>query len=182
MTPEFKSYPSISRLSRDVVVTEKLDGSNAQVHIYTEDSELKIIAGSRNRWLTAEQDNFGFAKWVENNKDQLLTLGEGTHFGEWWGSGIQVGYGLAEKRFSLFNTGLWNDANTPDCCHVVPILHEGEFDMAVIDGILQGLKESGSVAAPGFMKPEGVVVYHKHSNTMFKKTIKNDEAGKSYGS
>ena len=49
---------------------------------------------------------FGFARWVETNRERLITLlGPGLHFGEWWGSGIQRGYGLTkgDKRFSLFN-------------------------------------------------------------------------------
>ncbi len=64
-----------------------------------------MFIGSRTRWITAQDDNHGFARWVEGNKQELLKLGAGRHFGEWWGSGIQRGYGLqkGEKRFSLFN-------------------------------------------------------------------------------
>jgi len=29
--------------------------------------------------------------------------------------------------------------------------------------------------------PEGVVVFHKHSNSLFKKTFEFDDKGKSYG-
>lgn len=186
---EFTPFPSISRLSRDIVITEKLDGTNAQVCIYKdyknvsdELGPLSIIAGSRSRWIMPEEDNFGFAKWVRDNKEELLKLGEGSHFGEWWGKGIQTGYGLNEKRFSLFNTHKWSeDATRPKCCHVVPILYSGEFDTMKINQTLERLDVFGSVASPGFMKPEGIVIYHKHSNTLFKKTIKNDDKGKSYG-
>lgn len=184
--PEFEKFESIARLSRDIVITEKLDGTNAQIHIYKgagyECSGLTIIAGSRNRWLTPQDDNYGFAKWVEVNKSELAKLGEGTHYGEWWGSGIQVGYGLKEKRFSLFNVGRWNKGNIPACVSVVPILYEGPFDTSAINVCMNALQETGSFAAEGFMQPEGVVIYHKHANVLFKKTLKNDEAGKSYGS
>lgn len=175
---EFEKFGSIGRLSRDIIITEKLDGTNAQICI---DVDGNIKAGSRNRWLKIGDDNYGFAGWVEKNKEDLLKLGEGRHFGEWWGQGIQIKYGLSEKRFSLFNVGKWNEETKPECCHTVPILYRGEFCTIAIDSVLHRLKTGGSVAALGFMKPEGIVIYHKHSNSLFKKTIKGDEAGKSYG-
>lgn len=179
MSNEFKSFPSISRLSRDIVVTEKLDGTNAQITI-TEDGQF--LTGSRTRWITPEDDNHGFSRWAHENRDELLKLGVGSHFGEWWGRGIQIKYGLTEKRFSLFNTHRWNDETKPTCCHVVPVLYSGGFSTDSINSILRELEETGSRAAPGFMRPEGIVIYHAHSNTLFKKTIKNDDRGKSYGS
>ena len=152
-TPPFVAFPKIARLNRDIVVTEKLDGTNACVHV-TEDGQ--IVAGSRTRWLTVEKDNFGFARWVAENKDELLKLGVGTHFGEWFGSGIQRGYGLKEKRFYLFNTNRWNDdAVRPVCCGVVPTLYFGSFSAFNQDSYLDQLRNEGSVAVPGFMKPEG---------------------------
>jgi hypothetical protein len=62
----------------------------------------------------------------EEHRDDLLTLGPGRHFGEWWGAGIQRRYGLTEKRFSLFNVTRWGEAR-PACCHVVPTLYRGPF-------------------------------------------------------
>lgn len=171
---EFVPFPKIKRLSRDVVITEKLDGTNASVYI--SDDGTEVIAGSRTRWITSEDDNFGFAKWVVANKDELLKLGPGHHFGEWWGQGIQRNYGLKEKRFSLFNTAKWSDDNTrPSCCSVVPVLYEGKFDTEVVDYFIKSLNEHGSVAVPGYMNPEGVVVFHTQARTMFKKTCVDDE-------
>ena len=95
--PEFKEWTKIARLSRDCVVTEKIDGTNAQIFI-TEDGQ--IFTGSRTRWITPQNDNFGFAKWVEQRKDEILKMGPGRHFGEFWGIGIQRGYDLFERRFS----------------------------------------------------------------------------------
>lgn len=177
---EFKSFPSIGRLSRDIIITEKLDGTNAQITI-TEDGQF--LTGSRARWITPQDDNYGFSKWAHENKDELMNLGEGSHFGEWWGEGIQRKYGIKGKRFSLFNTHRWNDdALRPSCCCVVPELYKGEFDTARINGILSMLDINGSRASPGFMRPEGIVIYHAHSNTLFKKTLENDDKSKSYGS
>jgi hypothetical protein len=55
-----------------MVITEKLDGTNAQIFI-ADDGE--VIAGSRNRWITPLNDNFGFARWVFENEDALRALG-----------------------------------------------------------------------------------------------------------
>src|SRR5271170_4782953 len=110
MTPDipFVEFPKIARYSREVVCSEKIDGSNGQ--IYINDTMTEVFAGSRSQWITPEQDNFGFARWVAENKEELLKLGPGSHFGEWWGAGIQRRYDLKEKRFSLFNTHRWSDA------------------------------------------------------------------------
>lgn len=175
--PEFESFGKIARLNREIVITEKIDGTNAQVLI-TEDGD--IFAGSRNRWITSAEDNFGFARWVEGNRLDLLELGPGRHYGEWWGQGIQRGYGLTEKRFSLFNTARWNEKNVPECCHVVPVLWEGPiFDSYAIHWTLDVLRSEGSVAAPRFMDPEGIVIFHTHSRQLFKVTLKNDGLPKS---
>ncbi len=175
----FQEFPKIARLSRDIVITEKIDGTNGLV--YVSDDGTTIMAGSRTRWVwPRKQDNFGFAGWVHNNATELLLkLGPGYHYGEWWGRGIQRGYGMVERRFSLFNTHRWSDpAVRPACCHVVPVLYTGVFQQAEIDHCLDLLFVNGSVAAPGFPAPEGVVIYHTASKTLFKKTIANDEAPK----
>ena len=176
--PEFREFGKIHRLSRNIVITEKIDGTNGLIHI-TEDGD--VFAGSRSRWITPEDDNHGFARWVEGNKSDLLNLGPGSHYGEWWGQGIQRKYNLKEKRFSLFNVGRWNDETKPSCCYVVPTLWVGDFHTDIIDSYLGQLEEHGSIAAPGFMNPEGIVIYHTQANALFKKTIKDDDKGKSYG-
>lgn len=177
--PPFVEFPSITRLSRDMIVTEKIDGTNAQVHV-TENA--LVLAGSRNRWLTTEQDNFGFARWVKEHEEELRAgLGIGSHYGEWWGSGVQRGYGLTngEKRFSLFNVSRWTDDVRPACCSVVPTLLLWTFDTVKVDEALADLAKNGSHAAPGFMRPEGVVVFHTKSGTFYKKTLDKHDGHKS---
>jgi hypothetical protein len=171
----FVEFPKIHRFNRTIVVTEKLDGTNAQVYI--SDDGDRVFAGSRNKWISVEDDNYGFARWVKDNQDELRKLGPGSHFGEWWGQGIQRRYGLAEKRFSLFNTARWNAENPPPaCCHVVPLLAQGLITEVDVRAVLLSLAENGSVAAPGFMNPEGIVVYHSPSRNLYKMTLdKNDE-------
>lgn len=144
---DFVPFPKIPRLNRAVTVTEKLDGSNAQVNIRlagpendsvnpfehgidtqveVEGLQAYLRAGSRNRWLptggtASNPDNFGFGAWVYQNAHQLAALGVGEHFGEWWGAGVGRRYDLTEKRFSLFNVHRWRDgrAQRPACCGVV---------------------------------------------------------------
>ena len=177
--PEFTEFPKIHRLFREMIVTEKLDGTNAQVFI-SEDG-LTLTAGSRTRWITPEDDNFGFARWCRDNETELIQLGPGKHFGEWWGQGIQRNYGLTEKRFSLFNVSKWTDDSVrPACCSVVPVLHSGIFDTGTVQEVMDSLQSEGSRAAPGFMKPEGVVVFHVPANRCFKATIEKDEEHKTF--
>jgi hypothetical protein len=66
----------------------------------------------------------------------------------------------------------------PECCHVVPELYRGEFCTNQIDSVLLHLKVGGSFAAPGFMKPEGIVIYHSAANVGFKKTVEKDNLPK----
>ena len=198
---EFKSFDKIGRLFRDMVVTEKIDGTNAAIGIirgpvsrdgYPEpDAAIEVLmdgwdsytvyAQSRNRIITPSKDNYGFARWVHEHAIDLVTdLGPGLHFGEWWGSGIQRGYGLTkgEKRFSLFNVKRWNfQLEVPfktAGLGTVPVLYVGEFNTEVIQGILEDLDVHGSQVVPDYDRPEGVVVYHAGGNVLFKATILND--------
>lgn len=171
--PEFKPWPSIPRLKRGCVITEKIDGTNAQVYVCEDGT---VWAGSRNRWVTPENDNYGFARWVSQNVEELRKLGPGAHYGEWWGPGIQRRYSTFENRFSLFNTSRWNAAHEdfPKCCHVVPVLYAGDFTATVVDEVMEKLRSDGSVASPGFMNPEGIVVYLTAARQMFKVTLDGD--------
>jgi len=169
MTPEFQSFNKIARLSRECTITEKIDGTNGQILI-TEDGQL--YAGSRSLWLLTPEGL--------KHKDELISgLGIGRHYGEWWGQGIQRKYGINEKRFSLFNTSVWgDDVVRPKCCYVVPVLFKGVFDTIIIQDCVNMLREKGSVAAPGFLKPEGIVIWHDAARMYFKKTIEKDESPK----
>ena len=190
----FSEFPKMARLSRECLITEKIDGTNAQILI-TEDGQM--LTGSRTRWITPEYDNAGFARWAIEHRDELLQLGPGRHFGEWWGQGIQRKYGMSEKRWSIFNVGRWclhgetpqtiptADPRTvktqdilPPCCHLVPVLYRGEFSTVFAEWTLADLAKGGSKAAPGFMKPEGIVVFHVAGNVGFKKTLEKDEIPK----
>jgi len=173
--PEFKEFAKIARLNRECFITEKIDGTNACV--YVGDDGL-LLAGSRSRWITSADDNFGFGRWVIEHQDELREgLGHGTHHGEWWGQGVQRKYGQDRKRFSLFNVGKWADSR-PECCDVVPTLYRGLFTTSAVEMCMDRLRSEGSVAAPGFNKPEGVVVFHVAANLYFKATLDKDNEWK----
>jgi hypothetical protein len=210
----FQGWPKIPRLASPFIITEKIDGTNAAVLIEPEspvgehlhparlaevvqDGEsFHVFAQSRTRFITPESDNFGFAAWVKANAQNLVKiLGPGRHFGEWWGHGIQRGYGLprGERRFSLFNVTRYNpfekfsslrsaQSAVETLCPalptlgLVPVLSWGTFDMsldfqaACVRDELARLSSQGSLAvnAPIFNKPEGVVLFHTRSGQTFK--------------
>lgn len=173
---EHREFPKIPRLSRPVVITEKIDGTLGLVHIGADGA---VRAGSKSQWITPVNDNHGFAEWVLVHHEELRELGPGYHFGEWWGWKINRGYGLKEKRWSLFNTTMWGVAR-PACCHVVPVIGTGLFTTELVYEALQLLRDQGSLAAPGFLRPEGVVIYHTQGNLLFKKTLERDEVPKGF--
>ena len=201
---EFEPWPSINRLNKDAIYTEKIDGTNSAVVVapYTTHTDKSkavdvvsidgdlygIWAQSRKRFITPGDDNFAFALWVYNNAPALVrTLGVGRHFGEWWGSGIQGGYGLpkGERRFSLFNVKRWEMQLTHKHGHkdlkelyMVPVLDRSVFSTVRARELVEELREHGSFASPGFMKPEGVVVFHTASQTPYKTFLENDDIHK----
>lgn len=204
---DFIPYPKTPRLRREVVITEKLDGTNAAVRIvptyrsdlgdYSEGDwtfvvvdgqQYGLCAQSRKRVITPEDDNHGFAKWAHVNARGLVeTVGEGVHFGEWWGSGVNRGYGLekGEKRFSLFNVKRWADIvavqedTTPvPGLRVVPTLATGVLSDDLIDNTVEYLRTTGSSAAYGFMNPEGIIVFHTQSRNVYKVLLEQDDLPK----
>lgn len=208
---EFEKFPKIPRYNRNIIITEKIDGTNGQIVVQAftrkllhdegrgimagavyyfdstlEDVEYAVWAGSRNRWLNrVGSDNHGFAQWVfDNGRELVKELGVGRHYGEWWGQGIARKYGLDHKRFSLFNTKRWTKETTPACCHVVPHVYEGPWKSLTgqdtIEFSLSLLRQRGSLAAPGYMDPEGIVIFHAQGNLTFKVTLEGDEGGKEY--
>lgn len=208
---EFQAWPKTPRYYREIVVTEKIDGTNGAVCIerfpYGEFAgtstppeatlvvgtqldqfgnsvdEYLVLAQSRKRVATPDNDNAGFARWVWDNAGRLVDdLGPGRHFGEWWGQGIQRNYGQSEKYFSLFNTSKWwgTTFDTPRL-GVVPVLYQGPHDQESIEDCLTDLANEGSyVAADGWTgKAEGVCIFHTASNQVYKVTLENDEIPKS---
>lgn len=191
----FVTSQKIHRLFRDMIISEKIDGTQGVIYVSPLTEEVK--AGSKNRWLGPGEDNFGFGYWVASNQAAIrYILGPGLHHGEWWGKGIQRRYGLDHRRFSLFNVSRWGSAQTylkPDSTTpiprdyfaepealiggmltAVPTLYVGAFNEEAIRYTANVLESAGSHAAPCFMKPEGIVIYHTASNSSYKFSFDGD--------
>ncbi len=184
---EFQAWPKTPRYAPvQCRITEKIDGTNACVVIYPVDSATyaclphehtvwhvdgllySVSACSRTRFITPDSDNFGFAAWVRDRASDLVKLGPGRHYGEWYGQGIQRRYGLDHKRFALFSE------RTPDtlpmCCDVVPTLYHGTYTPEAVAQAHAGLMLTGSVAVPGWRTPEGIIVNYMHMGARAKIT------------
>lgn len=160
---EFKKIPRFNTVHMSI--TQKLHGTNAQVYI--KDGIIK--AGCRSRYLSPpSNDNMGFGAFVHANADAFIELlGEGRHFGEWVGKGINSGEGLKEKYFVLFDYWKYKDRpNLPPQTLIVPVLYSGKLDIAEVWDALELLRQNGSqlrdaageLLAPDFKRCEGIVI------------------------
>lgn len=182
----FEPFPKIPRLKRPCVITEKVDGTNAQLCF---DEQGNLLVGSRKRQIWPEGsidkpkgcDNFAFAQWAYGHQDELFRfLGPGRHYGEWAGKGIQRGYGLDDKRFFLFNVGRFGPdrQEVPDDLRevgldVVPTLYAGDFDTGAVDMVMEELR--GRSRVNSFPDPEGIVVFLTASRELYKVTYEMDD-------
>jgi len=187
MANDYPAFPKVARLTRSSVLTEKIDGTNALVsvrrlsangddvvsgEIVVDDRGqfFGIRAGKRTAWLTGEHDdNFGFWCYVRDNAPMLKRLGEGDHYGEWWGPGIGRVYTITERRFSLFDQRKY----VPPGVHQVPVIPTSH----VSEGLAY-LREHGSLADPGYAQPEGLIVRLLDSGLHYKVMSENDDKHK----
>lgn len=82
----------------------KLHGTNAAVQVTPEGT---LECQSRERIITPEDDNYGFARWVNSRREEwLTTIMPGTVvFGEWAGPGVMKSVAVSkipEKVFAVF--------------------------------------------------------------------------------
>lgn len=188
---KFEQYPKTPRLSSvEMTITEKIDGTNVQVVI--EDGQI-VCVGSRNREIFPDipalrdengrtvrdengkpvrrkvvRDQFGFAQWVEDNAEGLVAfLGDGRHYGEWAGPGIQKNpLGLPRRMFFVFNVQRHTPERFEQLGHLVPdlrgvpILYCGKFDIDRIEREHAELLMYGTRVAEAVnpKQPEGIVV------------------------
>lgn len=90
----------------------KLHGTNAAVQVH-EDGQ--VIAQSRTNILSIQNDNAGFARWVESQKEAWLEAKGFIVYGEWAGPGIQKGVAISEipkKVFVVFAARPMNGSDT----------------------------------------------------------------------
>lgn len=190
---DFETFDKIGRLNRDCTITEKVDGTNGQL-LFSPEGELLVGSRTRQIWPEGMEgrkacDNYGFALWAYANQEELFAfLGEGRHYGEWAGLGIQRGYSLEKKKFFLFNTGRWGWLRRTDHdlleigLTVVPSLYEGPFTTGHVNTAVQFLRDEGSAVNNDvyFDRPEGVIVWHHGTRTYSKVTLEGDSHGKRY--
>lgn len=162
---EFKAFSEIKALGKmQMSITQKIHGTNAHIMITPDETtgEVKLQAASRTKFIFPGKntDNYGFAQWCEDNKEELIRLlGIGRHDGEWAGPGINSGEGLTQKMFVLFDHWKWPaERQLPVQCAVVPVLYHGPIDLTEVQKAMDSLQREGSRLVPGFMRPEGCVV------------------------
>lgn len=191
---EFKGWGSTTRENKNKTITEKIDGTNACIVIYNG----VVAAQSRNRIITPDDDNFGFARWVYDNAGALMdTLGFGYHYGEWFGEGIQKNpLGIEGKRFALFHPTKYNEKNgyelsKVDGLETVPLLHSGQCDVWTIPDIMADLQDNGSKVVGAALRTyespiiegftyevaaeaEGIIIWNNETKTRTKMLLEND--------
>ncbi len=175
-SPTLEKYPHIDNLTsnsdlyllKEVVCTEKVDGTNARFGLV----EGQFLVGGRNIIFGPNDDPFGFHSWVIENDiearvrrafpdDPTVTI-----FGEWFGPGIQKGidYGK-ERRFAGFDICFGKNWADPYEVHeffakmdlpTVPIVYRGPMEQEYIDNLRGwttrvGMQKEGNVW-------EGVVI------------------------
>lgn len=190
---EFKEWPKIPRGGKGetITITEKIDGTNACV-IVQETSIGPIVVGCQSRtkllsYREIEQyedainvtgwrdlgENYGFSAWVKANAEELSKLGEGYHYGEWAGEGIQKNHHNIEgKKLFLFNSERWRDGRQerPAGVECVPVLYEGEKGDHTIDNVMDDLWHHAK--HEGY-HPEGIVIWYHKTRRYEKVTFEN---------
>jgi len=170
---EFEAFPKIQRYEKaHCTITEKIDGTNGciifpdhfpETGAYTVQSRKRIITAGK------QTDNAGFAGWVEKEVDRLYDFfGVGRHYGEWWGVSIQRGYDQTARYFTPFNSHRFSDdyfmamgVVGPPELRPLPVLWQGPLSELSqgTDTAMDLLKSVGSIAAPGYVNPEGWMIY-----------------------
>lgn len=155
---EHSKFPKMVRLENLMVsITEKLDGTNGV--IYIDSASDTFLVGSRNKWVgPGKEDNMGFYAFCMENKETLLKLGDGWHYGEFIGKGIQRSYGLDHKRFYLFNPPRYHYFEETEVVRKVPMLCEKtDLKEIIFHADLGKLDFIQSTINPDY-KMEGVVL------------------------
>jgi len=176
MDVEFKAWPKIERIKGApiVTITEKIDGTNSCVII--QDGKL-VGVQSRTRMIKPGDDNFGFAFWVYDNEEELSRiLGDGYHYGEWYGEGIQKNpHKITGRRFALFNVGRqypegFDTTELP--VKTVPHLYTGPWYETVVENHMNAVR---FVAEDEGYEPEGIIVYWHQTRSYSKATFRSPE-------
>ena len=201
----YASFPSIERLENIYcVISEKVDGTNGLIEINEvfpvgEPKEIQIRFGSRNRYITFNNDNADFANFFRHYEarfkdvaaDIILkelevsgeTLTECQEqyplriYGEWFGSGIQRGYGLKDKFFMPFSTFYAEKLIEYQVPNIVKpnIMYTGKFNKLTADMCMNTLAIHGSGIIKDYKRPEGIVIHFPKYNFRLKQTFEGSK-------
>lgn len=169
-----RNYNTVLQDGEEVVVTEKVDGTNCRVGYVVEDAKVVLMAGSKTfqRKKPAADDKrrntywFPFVKQgVRSLLADLVSKGhrQAILYGEVFGRGIQtLDYGQTQIDFLAFDLmidGRYVDHDTfAGLCDAfgldrMPVLYRGPFSLSIIKGLSDGRSTIG-----GNHFREGVVV------------------------
>ena len=205
-TASYPSFSSIERLENIYcVISEKIDGTNGLIEIQNKANNsntgsMIVKFGSRNRYISFSDDNAGFANFFrhyekkfknmakeiiassyneDSQTDEIPTENYPLRiYGEWFGKGIQRGYGLDDKYFMPFSSFYAEHmikAGIPNI--MMPnIMYTGKFSLEVVDNCMNCLT-SGSFhnLITNYDNPEGIVIYFPKYNFRLKQTFEGSK-------
>ena len=173
---DFHAFPEVEHICKTHMrITQKVHGSNCQIYIYEEDGTKKLKVGTKNRWLSLDDDNYGVCKFVHDNAEFFLQFSLGHHYGEWAGKGINSGEGMKERMLFLFsNPARYEGITFHPNVTFVPEMYNGVLDQSQIEYWMTFLKANGSFIVPGFMNVEGIIA--EINGKRYKKVFKKEES------
>ena len=111
-----------------------------------------------------------------------------TNLKQYWHEDFDLeDHAVAIFRIGSHSHGTYIPPEDPNgvALYCVPVLWAGPWIELTMNGswwwpgkIINQLVKEGSRAVPGYMKPEGIVIFHKASQICFKVTCENDETFK----
>jgi RNA ligase (TIGR02306 family) len=171
----FWRYPDVFEPNDEVVITEKIHGTNSRLAVLFEDDEWVFAAGShRRRWVDCE----GTARYWKPLTAPVMRMlnelcGETADvivFGEIYGSSVQdMNYGvMGDDGYRVFDISVngryldWADVTAHCLKHevpLVPLLYQGPWECVseVIDEYASGITHAGE-STNKFKGREGIVI------------------------
>lgn len=167
------NYPDYMVVGEEVVVTEKIHGTNCRVGFIKVDGEWTEVAGSHNHRRKHEGSVY-WQPWLDTRLETMIYALSGKNhevivFCEIYGKGVQdMTYGLEHKRYAVFDImidgkyidyDLFVKATTRFNIPVVPPIYIGPYSLSKIEELVSG---PSIIALPSnadkFKGREGIVI------------------------
>lgn len=175
-----KNFPDAFSHNPNVVITEKIHGTNARLGLIKPEGEELFVAGSHKTQRKEPKEGESSLYWeplTEPIKCMLRDLLEEWNaqvvivFGEIFGRGVQdLCYGQEGHSFRVFDIMIdgkyMNYATTVNACmkfdvEMVPVLYEGPFELADIERLSTGVSTFHALTEENpkeFQQLEGIVI------------------------